>query len=439
MTNWHLNFSLNRAFGELKIDIKDGSIKLLELEIGLGELENLTHNRLRRVIHKTVRVLRSQRAIIQSIDLKTIKNKFSTDFIITSLLEANYVFNKYSPNKFPIADFSHLKTNLNTENQIILNSINFCKDLINEPANIMTPLALAEAAQKLSTKNLQVKILNSSECQDLGLNTFLAVSRGASAKPYLIEFTYNNSSSDEYVGLIGKGLTYDTGGLSLKPNKYMYGMKSDMSGAAVIMGIFKALSELNWSVSAKGLILACENSFDANSFRPGDIIKTLSGKTVEIVDTDAEGRLVLADALTYFSQQKEINKIIDYATLTGSCAATLGDKAAGAFTNNNSFLQEFGLASASTGEEIWQLPMFEEYKTDLESSCADLLQCAGRPDASLAALFLQEFIIDKKPWLHLDIAGIAYLDEKDDYYEIGPTGWGIWSTLQYLNNCSNTV
>ena len=118
--------------------------------------------------------------------------------------------------------------------------------------------------------------------------------------------------------------------------------------------------------------------------------------------------------------------------MTGSCAATLGDKAAGAFTNNNSFLQEFGLASALTGEEIWQLPMFEEYKTDLESSCADLLQCAGRPDASLAALFLQEFIMDKKPWLHLDIAGVAYLDEKDDYYEMGPTGWGIWITLQYL-------
>ncbi len=438
MANWHLNFSTEKAFGELKIDIKSDSTKLLQLEIGLGNLRKLTHNRVRRAIHKAMQFLRYQKAIIQSIDLKSLEAKFSPDFIITGFQEVNYVFNKYSSNKFPTADFSQLKTKLNSEQQIILNSINFSKDLINEPANIMTPQALAEAAQKLSTKNLKVKILNSAECEALGLNTFLAVSRAAAAKPQLIEFTYNNSNSEKYIGLIGKGLTYDTGGLSLKPNKYMYGMKSDMSGAAVIMGIFKALSELKWPISAKGLILACENSFDENSFRPGDIIKTLSGKTVEIVDTDAEGRLVLADALTYLSRQKEINKIIDYATLTGSCAAALGDKAAGAFTNNNFFLKEFGLASASVGEEIWELPMYEEYKTDLESSCADLLQCAGRPDASLAALFLQEFIMEKKPWLHLDIAGVAYLDEKSDEYEIGPTGWGVWSTLEYLKLAGNT-
>ncbi|MDX1919171.1 MAG: leucyl aminopeptidase family protein [Candidatus Caenarcaniphilales bacterium] len=436
--NWHIHADSSLEFGKTKVALLDKSLVLL---VGTGKAKKLNTFRLRKLAHKAIDFLKQhvpeKSGKVVSHNFKDFTN-LSEEELNLLLQEPNYEFDKYKKIKHPKADLSGLtKSKKSSEEFTILNSINLIKDLVNEPPNIATPKFLADTCLALGKKlkNIKVKTKNRAECQKLGLTAFLAVAQGSDLEPYMIEMEYMAVKKNQpTIGLIGKGLTYDTGGLSLKPNKYMYGMKSDMAGAATVIGVMKAIAEMKLPVNVKALILACENGFGDNSYRPGDVVKAYNGKTIEIVDTDAEGRITLADALAYLSEDKSVETIIDFATLTGSCAVTFGDAASGAFTNDKNLLAKYQQAGDKTGEPIWELPMDEEMKEDLKSSIADMSQCAGRPDASLAALLLKEFIQGEQKWLHLDIAGTGYLDEATDYFPCGATGRGVWSTIEFLKN-----
>lgn len=420
MNKWILKTSSELSFGELKLSFEKNFVLL----IGLGKSQTSFY-RLRKLIHKAVHFLQNQNAEITQYNFPQNDN-----FIQIALSEANYSFDQFKTKKE-----NSLKLPFE-QNSLLVKNIQAAKNLINSPPNIVTPEYLANYAMQMANEKIKTKILNQEECQELGMGAFLAVAQGSSQRPYLIEMNYfGNKESKEQIGLIGKGLTYDTGGLCLKPNNYMNGMQSDMAGAATVMHIIKAASELDLKVNLTALVLACENGFSEKSYRPSDILTAFNGKTIEVIDTDAEGRLTLADAIAYLSQRENIKTIIDYATLTGSCVSALGEVAAGAFSNSPDLLKNFLLASEEVGEPIWELPLFEEYKEDLESSIADLAQCSGRPDASLAAIFLQEFLARPKEqkWLHLDIAGTAYLDKENEYFAKGATGRHIWSTINYLS------
>lgn len=434
--NWHIHADPSLEFGKTQISILDKSLLLI---IGSGKNKKLSTFRLRKLAHKAINFIKENapekgtKIVSHNLAELTSLSATEVNFI---LQEPNYDFDKYKKRKATRLNLSEIdKPTKNNSESIILEAVNLAKDLVNEPPNIATPKFLADTCLSLSKniKSLKVKTKNRVECQKLGLNAFLAVAQGSDVEPYMIELEYMaGKKSQPTIGLIGKGLTYDTGGLCLKPNKYMYGMKSDMAGAATVIGIMKAIAEMKLPVNVKALILACENGFGDNSYRPGDVLTTYNGKTIEIVDTDAEGRITLADALAYLSEDKSVETIIDFATLTGSCAVTFGDAASGAFTNDKKLLSKYQLAAEKTGEPIWELPMDEEIKEDLKSSIADMSQCAGRPDASLAALLLKEFIQGEQKWLHLDIAGTAYLDEATDYFSAGATARGLWSTIEFL-------
>lgn len=324
--------------------------------------------------------------------------------------------------------------------RIIAEAQNFTRDLVNEPANVLTPSLLAESAQKLSAEHsLECKVLNQAEMEQLGMGALLGVARGSQEPPHLIVIRYTPAKavSPDHLALVGKAVTFDTGGVSIKPSDGMEKMKYDMAGGAAVLGAMKAIAQLKPSVAVTAYIPAVENMVSGNAQRPGDIVKSLSGKTIEVLNTDAEGRLILADAITYAKQQGATH-IVDAATLTGAIVVALGHYHIGAFTNDQSFLDRVLSAGRVTGEKAWQLPLDEEYKDYLKSAFADLPNIGGRWGGSItAAWFLREFA-DPSPWVHLDIAGTAWLDDAKPYLAKGPSGIGVrtfvelalsWTTL----------
>jgi leucyl aminopeptidase len=237
------------------------------------------------------------------------------------------------------------------------------------------------------------------------------------------------TSSGDHLALIGKGVTFDSGGISIKPAEGMEKMKYDMAGAGAVVGAMKAISQLKPPVAVTGYLPAVENMLNGNAQRPSDIVKSLSGKTIEVVNTDAEGRLILADAITY-AIRNGATHLVDAATLTGAITIALGHRNIGAFTNNQDFLSRFMASAAAAGEKAWQLPMDEEYKEQLKSAFADIANVGGRPAGSItAAWFLREFA-DPKPWVHLDIASTAWLDDPKPWAAKGPSGVGVRSFVQ---------
>jgi len=239
---------------------------------------------------------------------------------------------------------------------------------------------------------------------------------------------------------VGKGITFDTGGLCLKPNQYMLDMKSDMAGAATVLSLFHLIANLSATERKKiktpltGVLALAENAFGSASYKPGDVLKALNGKTVQVVDTDAEGRLVLADALSYLSKLKtKVTHVIDLATLTGSIVATLGEIAAGAMTNDEGFLKIVQDAFSAEGEKLWQMPILEEYKKKVESDIADLAHCSSRPDALIAAEFLSHFIPKDSKWVHLDIAGVGFIENDGLFAYKGATGFGLRGLYRLLS------
>jgi len=309
--------------------------------------------------------------------------------------------------------------------RILAESQNFTRELVNEPANRMTPMRLAERARAMAAESgLECEVLDQDRMRQLGMGSLLGVAQGSAEPPALIIVRYQPatpSKSADHLALVGKGVTFDTGGVSIKPAEGMEKMKYDMAGGAAVLGAMRALAQLKPSIPVTALVPAVENMVGGRAQRPGDIVTSLSGKTIEVLNTDAEGRLILVDALTY-AQRLGCTHLVDAATLTGAIVVALGHVNVGAFTNNEELLGRVMASAKAEGEKMWHMPLDDEYKDLLKSPFADLGNIGGRWGGAVsAAWFLREFV-GETPWVHLDIAGTAWLDESKPHMAKGSTG-----------------
>ena len=319
---------------------------------------------------------------------------------------------------------------------ILGEAVNFARRLALTPANDMTPTDLAKEAKKSSkSAGIDVEILDKDQIEKEGMGSFLSVAQGSAQPPKFIVMTYEgNPHSKEKLALVGKGITFDTGGISLKPPDRMEEMKYDMSGGAAVIAAMAAIGKLKPKINVIGLVPATENMPGGKATKPGDIVKAMNGKTIEVINTDAEGRLILCDALCY-AAKLGATKIIDTATLTGAVVISLGHAASAAVSNNDAFIQEFLKSAKATGERYWQMPLYEEYSTAMKSDIADLKNTGGRPAGTLtAAAFLKAFVDDKTPWIHLDVAGTAYLDNESAWQAKGPTGTPVRALVTFAES-----
>ena len=319
---------------------------------------------------------------------------------------------------------------------IIGECTNFARDLIAEPPASMTPTRLAEAAAALSGDAVSVEIIERDEAEKMGMGSFLGVARGAKEPPKFIVMRYTHAEATKTIALAGKGITFDSGGLSLKSPQNMETMKYDMSGAAVVIATIRAVREMELPINVLAVAAATENMPGDNALHPGDVLTAMNGKTIEVNNTDAEGRLVLADALSYLCREKP-DEVIDLATLTGAVITALGRAAAAIMSNNDELVQRLTAAGAAAGERYWRLPLYDDYKDSLKSDIADLKNAGARGEAptSAAAMFLKEFV-NGVPWAHLDIAGPAWLEKDKDELNKGGTAFGVRTLCYYLLNLS---
>lgn len=311
-------------------------------------------------------------------------------------------------------------------------------NLVDAPSNKKTPQVLSKWAQDSGEKfGYDVKVLEKSQIEKIGLDALLAVNRGSEFPPTFIIMEYKPVEEGTYkkIGLVGKGVTFDTGGVSLKPSTNMHYMKSDMGGAAAVLGAMEICAKLQLPIHLIGIVPATDNSVDALSIKPSDVISSYSGKSIEIIDTDAEGRLILADGLAYMVKHYKPDVLIDLATLTGSCIRTLGDLAGGLFTQSDELAENILDASTVTGERLWRLPMWDDYKNYMKSDVADVKNFSGIPTAGAitAAKFLEIFTEEHPCWAHLDIAGVA-VSSSEFSNQKSATAFGVRLLIEYLEN-----
>jgi leucyl aminopeptidase len=327
------------------------------------------------------------------------------------------------------------------EGGLIAEAVNFARDLVNCPPNDLTARVLAEqAAERAKAVGIECKIWDKKAIEKLGMPLLMAVNRGSFEEPRFIHITYKPKDANAQtprVVFVGKGLTFDSGGLCLKPSGSMLDMKCDMAGAATTIATVTAAAQLGFPVEVHGIIASTDNMTGGNAYRPGDVFPSRDGKTVEIINTDAEGRLVLADALAYARELKP-TYMIDHATLTGACTVALGGFRAGLFANDDQLLELYKQAADVTGEQFWALPLDEDLRDELKSSIADLKHTGSRLGGAITAgLFLREFVGDCR-WAHLDIAGPAFLEKVQGALPKGGTGFGVLTALQFLRNLAKT-
>jgi leucyl aminopeptidase len=312
------------------------------------------------------------------------------------------------------------------------------RDLVNIPGSHVYPETLAQQARAIEKKSqgkVKVQVLSEEECKKLGMGSFLSVGQGSDKKSAFIILHYKGTGEKKFT-FIGKSITFDSGGLSLKPSEHMMDMKIDMAGGAAVLGVFDYLATAQPAITSfsdvYGILPAAENMISGSATRPGDVITAMNGKTIEVLNTDAEGRLVLADALVYAETVLKSDYIIDMATLTGACAVALGNDLAGVFTNEDALEKQFGSAAAKAGDDYWRMPLHEAYSSLIKSTIADIKNIGGGRygGAITAALFLKEFV-KKAKWMHIDIAGPAHSDKK------GASGWGVLSVIYFLEQITN--
>jgi leucyl aminopeptidase len=322
------------------------------------------------------------------------------------------------------------------EAQIIGESQNFTRDLVNEPSNRMTPTILAERAKKVSAEvGLKCEVYGADKIREMKMGAFWSVAQGSDEPPALIVMTYDpaGAPAKPVLGLVGKGITFDTGGISIKPADGMEKMKYDMAGGATMIGAMRAIALLKPKVKVIGIVCATENMPSGKAQKPGDVQIAMSGKSIEIINTDAEGRLVLADGL-YYARQLGCTHLVDAATLTGAVVVALGYAHAGVFANDDPMYERFQNANAKAGEKMWRLPLDEEYKEQIRSSIADIMNTGGRwGGAVTAAMFLKEFAEDT-PWIHLDIAGTAWMEDQKPWIAKGPSGIALRSLVEFVRS-----
>ena len=318
--------------------------------------------------------------------------------------------------------------------RIIAETVCMARDLVNGPSNKITPTLLSEKARQIAKDHgMELQVWEVGQAEAMGMGAFTAVAKGSQEPAKFIILEQNKDKGFDTIALIGKGITFDSGGISIKPSEGMERMKDDMSGAAAVLAMMQAACELQIPLHLVGIIPATENLPSGKAYKPGDVLKTLSGQTVEVISTDAEGRLILSDALTY-SLRYQPKAIIDLATLTGACVVALGDYVIGLFGNDASLLKRIEEASEKTGEKVWRLPLWDEYFEYLKSDVADFKNVGTRAaGAIIGGIFLSKFV-EKIPWVHLDIAGPASIEKERPYVPKGGTGAGVRLVIQFLRD-----
>jgi len=448
--------------GETAVLYTEGKLASRRLMlVGLGEQKKLTLERIRRAAAnaaKTTHGLKLRSLAIEFPDANTITAtvKESVQDIAQALAEAAalalYRFDRYFTEKKEkekkVTRFTLISDDAKESReirqgiqlaQVIVEATCFARDLENAPSNEIYPESLAEAARQSGKKHgFKVTALEKRQIEKLGMGGLLAVNQGSSKPPrfIILEYGASHSESAGTVVLVGKGVTFDTGGISIKPASGMSEMKMDMSGAAAVIGTFEAVARLKMTVHLVGLIPATENMPSGSAVKPGDIVRHYGGKTSEVDNTDAEGRLILADALGYAEKYKP-DAVIDLATLTGACVVALAHLATGMMGNDEKLMDALKKAGEKTYERVWPLPLFEEYEKLIKSDVADVKNVGGRWGGAItAALFLKKFVRDYK-WVHLDIAGTAILEEPQEYAPKGGSGVGVRLLVEFLKNWKN--
>lgn len=420
-----------------------------ELWLGLGKTPKLP------ALLKIFRSIFHKRKDRWPIDITLDARGRTPDWIemaVNGILLGGYDIQLYKSSPKPLSDFFGENGRLNiwmdevsvsVENVISLalktGSVQIrIMDLMNAPGNFKTPSVLADWAEKSGTANgFKVEIIDKKGLEEKGLHALLSVSKGSAEPPFLIVTEYTPEHYTKTVALVGKGVTFDTGGISIKQSANMHLMKSDMGGAAAVLGTVELVAQLGLPIRVIGVVPTTENCIDGESTKPGDVISSYAGKTIEVIDTDAEGRLILADALTYAIRNYNPDTVIDLATLTGSVIQTLGYEAAGLFTANEQLALEINDAAEETGEKVWRLPIWDEYKEEINSDIADVKNYHGKPlaGAIVAAKFLEVFTEEHPRWAHLDIAGVAFGDTQFVPGRAG-TAYGIRLLRTYLSKLS---
>ncbi|WP_434356909.1 leucyl aminopeptidase [Parasalinivibrio latis] len=423
------------------------------LLVGCGKERELGERQYKEIIRKTISTLNetgSMEAVcfLTELHVKGRDTYWKVRQAVETTNDSLYTFNQFKSIKPEIRrPLRKLVFNVPTRRELNIGEkaishglavsagVKACKDLGNMPPNVANPAYLASQARRLADdfEPVTTKIVGEQEMKELGMHSYLAVSQGSKneAMMSVMEYRGNPDPESKPIVLIGKGLTFDSGGISLKPGEGMDEMKYDMGGAASVYGAMKALAELNLPVNVIGILAGCENMPDGNAYRPGDILTTMSGQTVEVLNTDAEGRLVLCDVLTY-AERFEPECVVDVATLTGACVIALGHHISGLLANHNPLAHELMNASEQAGDRAWRMPMADEYQEQLDSPFADMANIGGRPGGTItAACFLSRFA-RKYNWAHLDIAGTAWTSGKNK----GSTGRPVPLLVQFLLNRS---
>jgi len=423
------------------------------LLLGLGDQQNITQEGLRRSFGQAVRACHQKKVTRVNILFPVteyLSNEHVARAIAEGLISANYSFNAYKSQTLNEAT-SHIQeiTFIGDEAFFILEHIKhaqkimkgvfLARDLTNGNADFITPEYLAETAKKIAkaTPRLKVEVHDEAWIKKEGMGLFLAVAQGSKKEPKFIVMKWRGDpTSSDHTVIVGKGITFDTGGLLLKPLGSIENQRADMAGAASAMGTIQAISELELAINVTVVIAACENAIGSDAYKPGDVFKSYLGKTVEILSTDAEGRLTLADALAWSEKELKPSRIIDLATLTYAMIVTLGSEAAGLMSNSESLAQELLQAAHRTHERAHLFPLYEEYKDVLKSDIADMKNWAGREAGALVAgTFLNQFI-EKTPWAHFDIAGVAFLKEMKRYNPKLATGFGVRLLVDFFEHLS---
>ena len=368
--------------------------------------------------------------------------KFSTEFILGYLLR-QYNFSEYKTNKTNKSRPATLMLNKTFDFKESIEKIKatvdgvfLTRNLINEPANILTTAEFSKRLQELSTVGVDVEVLEQKQLSDLGMNALLGVGQGSANPSKVVVMSWKGGSKSSHpLALVGKGVVFDTGGISLKPAGGMEDMTMDMGGAGVVAGTMFTLAKRTAKANVVGLVGLVENMPSSTAQRPGDIVKSMKGETIEVINTDAEGRLVLSDVLWYAQERFKPRGIIDLATLTGAIIVGLGYEKAGVFSNNDSFCEAFMNAAALENEGAWRMPLDPAYDKKLKSRLADMKNVGGRDAGAItAAQFIQRFIKKDMPWIHLDIAGVAHTKSESTYAPSGATGWGVMSLNRLIND-----
>jgi len=316
-------------------------------------------------------------------------------------------------------------------------AVKWARDWVNQPANYATPALLANEAQRMAeATSLAFQALGPTQMGQHGMGALLGVAQGSAQEPRFIILEHNpTAQQSQPIVLVGKGLTFDSGGISIKPADGMEMMKGDMAGAAAVLGTMQVVASLGLPQRVVGLVPATENLPSGTAYKPGDVLKTITGKTIEVISTDAEGRLILADALGY-AQRYQPAAVVDLATLTGACVVALGTVAAGLFSNNEALAARLEAAAQASGEKVWRLPLWKEYAEQIKSDVADMKNTGGRPAGAITAAMLLKNFVGDMPWVHLDIAGVSSAEKDSPYRPKGATGYGVRLLVQFLRNWS---